>query len=67
MAERTCDQVSRCARDMPPFLVMEVLERAAALERAGRSIIHLEVGEFDFDIEKGMRRLGDFLDGLRAR
>jgi aspartate/methionine/tyrosine aminotransferase len=34
---------------MPPFLVMEVLEKAAALERAGRSIIHLEVGEPDFD------------------
>jgi len=37
------------AREMPPFLVMEVLERAAALERQGRSIIHLEVGEPDFD------------------
>lgn len=33
---------------MPPFLVMEVLERAAALERQGRSVIHLEVGEPDF-------------------
>jgi aspartate/methionine/tyrosine aminotransferase len=34
---------------MPPFLVMEVLERAAELQRQGRSVIHLEVGEPDFD------------------
>ncbi len=33
---------------MQPFLVMEVLERAQALQRAGRSVIHLEVGEPDF-------------------
>jgi aspartate/methionine/tyrosine aminotransferase len=31
-----------------PFIVMEVLEKALALEREGRSIIHLEVGEPDF-------------------
>jgi aspartate/methionine/tyrosine aminotransferase len=31
-----------------PFIVMEVLERALALERQGRSIIHLEIGEPDF-------------------
>jgi len=40
---------SRRAAQMPPFLVMEVLERAAELQRAGRSIVHLEVGEPDFD------------------
>ncbi|RJP13997.1 MAG: pyridoxal phosphate-dependent aminotransferase [Candidatus Abyssobacteria bacterium SURF_5] len=34
--------------DIPPFLVMEVLERAQELERQGRHIIHLEVGEPDF-------------------
>jgi (5-formylfuran-3-yl)methyl phosphate transaminase len=31
-----------------PFLVMEVLERAHELERSGRRIIHLEIGEPDF-------------------
>jgi (5-formylfuran-3-yl)methyl phosphate transaminase len=31
-----------------PFIVMEVLEKALALEREGRSIVHLEVGEPDF-------------------
>ena len=41
--------ISARAEKMPPFLVMEVLEHAAALQRAGRSIIHLEVGEPDFD------------------
>lgn len=35
-------------RDINPFRVMTVLERAKALERQGRSIVHLEVGEPDF-------------------
>ncbi|MFZ3060913.1 MAG: aminotransferase class I/II-fold pyridoxal phosphate-dependent enzyme [Candidatus Methanoperedens sp.] len=35
-------------RKNPPFHVMEVLERAIELERAGKSIIHLEIGEPDF-------------------
>lgn len=40
--------VSRRARDITPFLVMDILERAKELERAGRHIIHLEIGEPDF-------------------
>ena len=31
-----------------PFLAMEILERALAMERAGARVIHLEVGEPDF-------------------
>lgn len=31
-----------------PFYVMEVLAKAKALERAGRDIVHLEIGEPDF-------------------
>ncbi|NWG73981.1 MAG: aminotransferase class I/II-fold pyridoxal phosphate-dependent enzyme, partial [Rubrivivax sp.] len=31
-----------------PFHVMELVKRAAALERAGRSVIHLSIGEPDF-------------------
>ena len=38
---------SRMAR-IAPFHVMELMARAQALEAAGRSIIHLEVGEPDF-------------------
>ncbi|TGC11435.1 pyridoxal phosphate-dependent aminotransferase [Methanolobus halotolerans] len=34
--------------NMPPFHVMEILERAQELEREGREIIHLEIGEPDF-------------------
>ncbi|MCD1294204.1 aspartate aminotransferase [Methanocella sp. CWC-04] len=40
--------LSKKAGKIPPFHVMEVLERAQELERSGRSIIHLEVGEPDF-------------------
>ncbi len=36
-------------RDIKPFLVMDILERARQLEAAGRRVIHLEVGEPDFD------------------
>ena len=36
-------------QEMTPFIVMEVLERAQAMERQGISIIHMEVGEPDFD------------------
>ena len=35
-------------RSIEPFLAMEVLERAYAMERAGVSVIHLEIGEPDF-------------------
>ena len=34
--------------ELRPFLAMEVLERALAMERAGARVIHLEVGEPDF-------------------
>ncbi|MCK4379342.1 MAG: hypothetical protein KAW01_08375, partial [Deltaproteobacteria bacterium] len=39
---------SKKALAMKPFLAMDVLERAQELERQGRAIIHLEVGEPDF-------------------
>jgi len=35
---------------MTPFIVMEVLERATELEKLGHHIIHMEVGEPDFDM-----------------
>lgn len=40
--------LSRRALDIPPFHVMELLRRARELERQGRDIIHMEVGEPDF-------------------
>lgn len=36
--------------ELTPFIVMEVLERAQELQREGKKIIHLEVGEPDFDV-----------------
>ena len=36
-------------KDITSFIVMDVLERAHELERSGVDVIHLEVGEPDFD------------------
>ena len=36
--------------DITPFIVMEVLEKAQELERQGVNIVHMEVGEPDFDV-----------------
>lgn len=49
-------------QDIGPFYVMDILGRARALEAAGRSIIHLEIGEPDFPtprpiIEAGIHSL----------
>ncbi len=49
---------ARRAVEVEPFLVMEVMERAQTLERAGRSIIHLEVGEPDFPTPPGILAAG---------
>ncbi|MFC1885186.1 pyridoxal phosphate-dependent aminotransferase [Thermodesulfobacteriota bacterium] len=44
--------VSKRAIEIPPFIVMDVLEKAQALERKGHNIIHLEIGEPDFPTPK---------------
>jgi aspartate/methionine/tyrosine aminotransferase len=41
--------IAKRALEITPFLVMDVLERAHAMEREGIDVIHLEVGEPDFD------------------
>ncbi|MBU0986375.1 MAG: pyridoxal phosphate-dependent aminotransferase [Proteobacteria bacterium] len=41
--------ISKRTQDMTPFIVMDVLEKAHAMERQGIHIIHMEVGEPDFD------------------
>jgi len=41
--------IAKRALEIPPFLVMDVLERARAMEKEGLHVIHLEVGEPDFD------------------
>ncbi|MDR5695574.1 MAG: pyridoxal phosphate-dependent aminotransferase [Armatimonadota bacterium] len=40
--------VARRTQEITPFLAMEVLEAAQALDPAGTEVIHLEVGEPDF-------------------
>ncbi len=57
--------VSKRAQEIPPFIVMDVLERAQEIERLeGREVIHLEIGEPDFDtppciVEAAVRALRD--------
>jgi len=46
---------ARAAR-IEPFHVMEVVKQADALERAGRSVIHLSIGEPDFTATEPVRR-----------
>ncbi len=47
-----------------PFLVMDILERALQLETRGREVIHLEVGEPDFDTPEVVTRAAE--EALRA-
>lgn len=42
--------IAKRAEEISPFLVMEILERARSMEAHGIDIVHLEVGEPDFDI-----------------
>jgi aspartate/methionine/tyrosine aminotransferase len=54
--------IARRMDAIAPFHVMDVLARARALERAGRSIVHMEIGEPDFTtpapvVEAGVRAL----------
>jgi aspartate/methionine/tyrosine aminotransferase len=51
-------KTARRMQAIRPFYVMELLARARALEAAGRSIIHMEVGEPDFDTAAPITRAG---------
>lgn len=42
-------RINPCCRNLNSFKVMDVLERACLLEKQGRSIVHLQIGEPDFD------------------
>jgi aspartate/methionine/tyrosine aminotransferase len=41
--------LAKRAAEIPPFIVMDVLEAAQEMERRGENVVHLEVGEPDFD------------------
>ena len=42
--------IAKRVKEITPFIVMEVLEKAAEMERKGINVIHMEVGEPDFDV-----------------
>jgi aspartate/methionine/tyrosine aminotransferase len=42
--------ITQKANEITPFIVMEVLEKAAEMESRGINVVHLEVGEPDFDV-----------------
>ena len=44
------DDMNKTIERMTSFIVMDVLERANELQREGVNVIHLEVGEPDFDM-----------------
>ncbi len=48
--------ITNKAKEITPFIVMEVLEKAAEMESRGIDIIHLEVGEPDFDVPECVSR-----------
>jgi aspartate/methionine/tyrosine aminotransferase len=50
--------ISKKAQEIPPFIVMDVLEKAQELERRGEHVIHLEVGEPDFDTPECINEAG---------
>jgi aspartate/methionine/tyrosine aminotransferase len=47
--------ICRRVQDIKPFIVMDVLEKAQIMERAGESIIHLEIGEPDFHTPEAIK------------
>lgn len=47
---------SKRSLDIPPFIVMDVLERAQQMEKEGRSVIHMEIGEPDFETPEIVRQ-----------
>ncbi len=47
--------IAKRAEEIAPFIVMEVLERAREMERQGIDVVHLEVGEPDFDIPSAVK------------
>lgn len=50
--------IARRTQHIQPFYVMDLLARARALEAAGRSIIHMEIGEPDFVTPEPIIRAG---------
>jgi (5-formylfuran-3-yl)methyl phosphate transaminase len=48
--------ISQRSAKIPPFYVMEILERAHEMEAEGTHVVHLEVGEPDFETPEAVRQ-----------
>lgn len=55
--------ICRRAQEIKSFIVMDVLERAQAMEAAGEHIVHLEIGEPDFDTPEAVKNAA--IDAIR--
>jgi aspartate/methionine/tyrosine aminotransferase len=51
--------IARRAREIEPFLAVEVFQRAQALERDGVDVVHLEFGEPDFETPPVIREAAE--------
>ena len=56
MRERKSVTPTSKAKRIGPFYVMELLEQAREIERGGESVIHLEIGEPDFNTPEAVKR-----------
>ncbi|WP_045212025.1 pyridoxal phosphate-dependent aminotransferase [Desulfonatronovibrio magnus] len=48
--------ISKRCSALKPFYVMEILEKAREMEKSGSKIIHLEIGEPDFDTPECVKK-----------
>lgn len=51
--------ITKRALDISPFIVMDVLEKAQEMQKNGEDIIHLEIGEPDFDTPECIKEACD--------
>ena len=67
-ADRICEAVSRLGSES----AFEVLARARALEAKGKRVVHMEIGEPDFDTpqnikEAGIKAIQERIEGSKVR
>ncbi|HBT19832.1 MAG TPA: aspartate aminotransferase [Peptococcaceae bacterium] len=59
LPKRELIKISDKAETISPFIVMDVLEKAKEMERKGKRIIHLEIGEPDFDTPEPIKKAAE--------
>ena len=53
--KKWCCPVTQKATSISPFIAMDVMEKAQAMEKEGHDIVHLEVGEPDFETPQAIK------------